>query len=631
MSTVASSPSRRWATVRKHVLTPTPDEVAEEWAIERAHALEQSRRDGMSLRQVCLEFQTDRDVVLAAVTSNGYALKYVKQEFQADKEIVLAAVKSNGYALNFCLPEFQNDRQVVLAAVKFNQYALKFVGEELRGDREIVREAVKSNGYALKFASKELKDDSDIVIEALKSDPSALQFASPRLQAEIEADDVASQLSVKNDASSRSLVLQKDILGTKKPLKLNICAKSLRKLDLDGTAVKDSLSLEEYDFECSNPEGGVDLVQDFDSVPWEETIDFSKEVWDHDPIEILHPGSPPISAERDSSGKFSFATTDVEAAKGRQLSLVARPPGDSLCSLELRAHCVTHDGTAGTSIQSLSVVRDDCVLGVEVSSSGIDGFLELDIELDGCGDNIRATNGVDGSLDVGDEARLAFTNRYWEFQANGTAAEAVMPGGFPRFVESGGGSKCLVTLRFRQHFDGKRILYDPISLRFLSNLCGRFEVMRTNHPDRVEYVEFGRGTKISHSEPIVRAIATALSAPAAHTDDCSYDIRTVTTDGIPTNRIMTPYLKFQGWQADEIPFRVKDLFAKKPSWVDNETLAVVVDEPNDENIPPGKLLEKQNIWIVTSSQQLVPPNFQTHSQCTTANESQHSRRSKTET
>jgi len=58
---------------------------------------------------------------------------------------------------------------------------------------------------------------------------------------------------------------------------------------------------------------------------------------------------------------------------------------------------------------------------------------------------------------------------------------------------------------------------------------------------------------------------------------------------------MTPYLKFQGWQADEIPYRVKDLFAKKPSWVHNETFAVVVDEPDDENIPPDGNLEAGTI------------------------------------
>ena len=45
--------------------------------------------------------------------------------------------------------EFESEAEVVMAAVRQNGWGLRYASEELRGDRELVLEAVAQNGYAL--------------------------------------------------------------------------------------------------------------------------------------------------------------------------------------------------------------------------------------------------------------------------------------------------------------------------------------------------------------------------------------------------------------------------------------------------------------------------------------------------
>lgn len=45
----------------------------------------------ITLQYASEELQSDREVVLAAVSQNGQALKYVSKELESDKEVVMAA------------------------------------------------------------------------------------------------------------------------------------------------------------------------------------------------------------------------------------------------------------------------------------------------------------------------------------------------------------------------------------------------------------------------------------------------------------------------------------------------------------------------------------------------------------
>ena len=56
----------------------------------------------------------------------------------------------------------ETDRELVLKAVSLDGAALESACDELRGDREVVLKAVSQNGEALWWASEELKGDQEV-------------------------------------------------------------------------------------------------------------------------------------------------------------------------------------------------------------------------------------------------------------------------------------------------------------------------------------------------------------------------------------------------------------------------------------------------------------------------------------
>ena len=84
-------------------------------------------------------YESDREVVLAAVQRDGRALKYASAELQADREVVLAAVRQNGRALGYASVELQADRDFVLAAIERNADALRYTSAELQRDDAVLK------------------------------------------------------------------------------------------------------------------------------------------------------------------------------------------------------------------------------------------------------------------------------------------------------------------------------------------------------------------------------------------------------------------------------------------------------------------------------------------------------------
>ena len=50
----------------------------------------------------CTETETTKEAVLSLVKYNGLLLRDLSLEWQSDEDIVLAAVQQNGYALEIC-------------------------------------------------------------------------------------------------------------------------------------------------------------------------------------------------------------------------------------------------------------------------------------------------------------------------------------------------------------------------------------------------------------------------------------------------------------------------------------------------------------------------------------------------
>ena len=90
-----------------------------------------------------------KDEALIAVRCNGLKLEDCSDELQSDREVVLAAVSNNGLALSFADKPFAQvklkaDREIALAAVQNNGLALKYVNDARRQERYICMAAVKN-------------------------------------------------------------------------------------------------------------------------------------------------------------------------------------------------------------------------------------------------------------------------------------------------------------------------------------------------------------------------------------------------------------------------------------------------------------------------------------------------------
>merc|ERR1719199_2006950 len=122
-------------------------------SVDRPEALRKARIDGMWLAEAI--------------------------EFQNDKEIVLAALEQNPKALQ--VTSLLDDREVVLAAVRRDGMMLEFADESLRRDHEIVCTAIRSNPRARRFAiDKPLFDVSDTDFEDEAESPNDTRKAGQK-------------------------------------------------------------------------------------------------------------------------------------------------------------------------------------------------------------------------------------------------------------------------------------------------------------------------------------------------------------------------------------------------------------------------------------------------------------------
>eukprot|EP00971_Amphidinium_carterae_P147917 2931970-Amphidinium_carterae.1 len=109
---------------------------------------------------------SDREVVLAAVSTNGRALAHASETMRADREIVLAAVSCGGESLQYAAEHLKHDREVVLRAVSQNAFALQSAPAELRRDREIVLKAISQDEVFLHYADDVLLEDETFAVAA---------------------------------------------------------------------------------------------------------------------------------------------------------------------------------------------------------------------------------------------------------------------------------------------------------------------------------------------------------------------------------------------------------------------------------------------------------------------------------
>ena len=167
-------------------------------AIENAHVLNKEialtvvKQDGLLLEKIyskkiyanieldkdlVIDNELDREVVLEAVKQNGNALEYASNNFKEDFEIVLTALESLSENVKNNKYRFQNVREVYLAAIKENPVYFKYASDAMRSNKKFIIDAIRQNSMVL----NELKSDNidiDIIKNAIITDLSCLKDLS---------------------------------------------------------------------------------------------------------------------------------------------------------------------------------------------------------------------------------------------------------------------------------------------------------------------------------------------------------------------------------------------------------------------------------------------------------------------
>jgi len=110
-----------WLMTRIDSAIDDSSEVLE--SVDRAEALRKARIDGMWLAEA-MDFQNDKEIVLAALGQNPKALRFTS--LLDDREVVLAAVCRDGMMLEFADKSLRRDHEIVCTAIRSNPRARRF-------------------------------------------------------------------------------------------------------------------------------------------------------------------------------------------------------------------------------------------------------------------------------------------------------------------------------------------------------------------------------------------------------------------------------------------------------------------------------------------------------------------------
>ena len=135
--------------------------------------------------------ETNRELVLYAVSRDGETVQYAESIFCQDKEIMRSAVKSNGSALRFAEGGLDGDIEIVKIAIANHPDALVWASENIRGNKEVVSLAVEQFPLSIRHVTANLRNNTAIVKKAVSLDGNALRYASSGLKSSPEIVDAA--------------------------------------------------------------------------------------------------------------------------------------------------------------------------------------------------------------------------------------------------------------------------------------------------------------------------------------------------------------------------------------------------------------------------------------------------------
>ena len=110
------------------------------------------KKDGIALQYAPEAHRSDSIIVEAAAMQNVNARQYASRNSS-----LLASLKNDGMGLRNVSVELQSDFSVVEACVKQDGFALQYASDALKNNSAIVLMAVNSAPYSLSLASDALK------------------------------------------------------------------------------------------------------------------------------------------------------------------------------------------------------------------------------------------------------------------------------------------------------------------------------------------------------------------------------------------------------------------------------------------------------------------------------------------
>jgi hypothetical protein len=157
-------------------------------------------------------------------------------------------------------------------------------------------------------------------------------------------------------------------------------------------------------------------------------------------------------------------TGGKNVASGKSISLATNPVKN--CNLKINAIAVTEGGQAGTEFESWNVARDDFMFTVEISGwpwsrrtaadadDDSSAFLDFKVEINTFGCDVNKAGDRNFVYELGDDARLLLTNRYFELnEKTQVYQQRFMPEGYPKMAKKADDYK----FRFKA-----KIFYDPV-------------------------------------------------------------------------------------------------------------------------------------------------------------------------
>jgi len=272
----------------------------------------------------------------------------------------------------------------------------------------------------------------------------------------------------------------------------------------------------------------------------------------------------PLMQYMDGTAKIK-TTGGKNVASGKSISLTTK----------INAIAVTEGGQAGTEFESWNVARDDFMFTFEISDwpwsrtaaedeeDGSSAFLDFNVEINTFGCDIYKEGNSNFVYELGDDARLLLTNRYFEFnEKTQVYQQRFIPEGYPKMAKADN-YKYIITFRFLR-FKAK-IFYDPV-IPWWDNRHGTFEV-RSVYGKISRQVHFGLGSGISMNAPFIKAMEKAKTV----FPKCSEEDMVNLLYQIPIKPASNQKLDIQ--QEDAKRMRIKEIL-KRVKWNEEDFLDV---------------------------------------------------------